>query len=83
MDPANEMQLIRTSIKAQTIYEANKRCMTVTECAEFLSVHHNTVKNRIHAGEIKANLIGTVWCIPKIQFLDMIIEAWENKKATR
>lgn len=81
MDSIEELQMIKVSMKAQAIYDANKGCMTVEECASFLGVHHNTVKNRIHSGNIIANPIGTKWSIPKIQFLDKIIKEWENKKS--
>jgi len=65
---------IEATLKALTIHKAHDTCMTVEQCAEFLNVHKNTVKNRIHANGIKATLIGRVWRIPKMQFVKEIIE---------
>ncbi|MBW2961303.1 helix-turn-helix domain-containing protein [Mesonia aestuariivivens] len=84
MEVLTEKQRIEESIKAHAIYDANNKSMTAKECAEYLGVHINTVKNKINSGEIKANLIGTVWSIPKIQFLKKIIEdKWKYKKSHR
>lgn len=76
----NSSEFIELSIKAHAIYDANNKSMTAKECAEFLGVHINTVKNKINSGEIEANLIGTVWRIPKIQFLDKILKDWNDEK---
>ncbi len=78
MENFTKLEMIETSVKAQAIYDAHKSCMTVKECADFLNVHHNTVKNKLHSGEFKGTLIGRVWSIPKIQFLDKIIKDWEK-----
>ena len=78
MESINETQLIESSVKAQAIYDANKTCMAVKECAEFLGVHTDTVLRKLHSGDIKGTLIGRVWSIPKIQFLKKILEKWEN-----
>ncbi|MEO2059410.1 MAG: excisionase family DNA-binding protein [Mesonia sp.] len=74
----NKNDFIELSLKAHAIYDANKTCMAVKECAEFLGVHTDTVLRKLHSGDIKGTLIGRVWSIPKIQFLDKILEKWEN-----
>lgn len=66
--------LIRSHMIALALFDANNKCMTVNECASFLGVHPKTVKNRIQSEKIQANLIGTIWRIPKIQFIDDIIK---------
>ncbi|SFF96023.1 DNA binding domain-containing protein, excisionase family [Salegentibacter agarivorans] len=71
--PFTERNFKKWSIEAHILFDANNTCLSVAECAEFLSVHHNTVKNKLHSREIKGTLIGRVWSIPKIQFLDKII----------
>lgn len=73
-----EIDLIKACVKAQAIYDAHKSCMTVKECAEFLGVHNDTVLRKIQSHDIKGTLIGRVWSIPKIQFLDKIIKDWEK-----
>lgn len=70
----NENDLIKACIKAQAIYDANNTCLSVAECAKWLRVHNDTILRRLQAGKIKGNLIGRVWSIPKIQFLDRIMK---------
>tara|TARA_Y100000588_G_C14019886_1_gene823756 strand:+ start:451 stop:675 length:225 start_codon:yes stop_codon:yes gene_type:complete len=72
-----EKDLIIACIKAQAIYDANNTCMTVSDCADWLGVHNDTVLRRLHDGKINGMLIGRVWSIPKIQFLDKIIKDWK------
>lgn len=69
----SRQEQITVTMEALRLHDANNTCMTVEETADFLKVHKNTVLNRIHAGEIKANLIGRVWRVPKIQFLERIV----------
>ena len=69
----NKQELIESQLKAMTIYDANNTCLTVDECAEFLRVHPKTITNRIRSGKIKARFIGRIWRIPKIQFMDEIL----------
>lgn len=76
----NKKDFIELSVKAQAIYDANKTCMAVKECAEFLGVHTDTVLRKLHSGDIKGTLIGRVWSIPKIQFLDKILKDWNDEK---
>lgn len=68
------IEMIRANLIAQTIHDANDRCLTVKECAEYLGVHKNTVHNQLQKGRIKGTLIGSVWSIPKLQFLDEILK---------
>ena len=68
-----ESKAIRASLKALTIFDANNTCLTVDECAKFLNVHPKTVINRINSGKIKAEFIGRIWRIPKMQFIEEIV----------
>lgn len=77
MQGITQKEMLETSVKAQAIYDANRKCMSVSECAEWLGVHNDTVLRRLHDGKIKGTLIGRVWSIPKIQFLDKIIKDWK------
>lgn len=69
-----KQDIIEAQIRALTLYDANNTCLTVEQCATFLSVHRHTVTSRIHSGKIKANFIGRVWRIPKLQFVKEILE---------
>ena len=71
---SDRKEQIQIVLEALRLHDANNTCMSVEQCSKFLGVHKNTVLNRIHAGEIKTNLIGRVHSIPKLQFLDKIIE---------
>lgn len=73
----NQQDVIQAQLKALTIYDANNTCLTVDECAKFLKVHAKTITNRIHAGKIKAHFVGRIWRIPKMQFIEEIIEHQE------
>lgn len=68
------IELIRANLIAQTIHDANDTCLTVKECAEYLGVHKKTVHNQLKKGSIKETLIGSVWSIPKLQFLGEILK---------
>lgn len=67
---------IKTHIKALTIYAANNDMMNVTTCAEYLDVHPLTIRKRIKDEEIVAQMIGSQYRIPKIQFLEQIISQY-------
>lgn len=69
---------LKITLQALRLHDANNTCMSVEECANFLNVHKNTVLHKIHSGEIKATFLGRIWRIPKLQFLQKIIE--ENQK---
>ncbi len=70
-------ELIESNLKALAIYHANNDCMTVEQCADFLKKSKQTILSYIHKGEIKAKMIGCTWSIPKLQFMDNIIENWK------
>tara|TARA_R100001377_G_scaffold79082_1_gene57128 strand:+ start:705 stop:1061 length:357 start_codon:yes stop_codon:yes gene_type:complete len=60
-------------------YDYHNTCMTVEQCAEYLSVCTKTVLQKIHSGEIKSYKSGTKYSIPKIQYLQYktyTIEYW-------
>ena len=69
-----QQEILKTQLQALTIYDANNTCLTVDECAEFLNVHPKTVTNHIHAGKIQAQFIGRIWRIPKMQFIEKLVE---------
>lgn len=70
----NQGLLIQVFIKAIAIHEANNSTMSVVQCAEFLGCHRNTVTNRIDKGVIKAVVADGNYSIPKIQFLEKIVD---------
>ena len=74
MKNSKREEFLKITLEALMIQDANNTCMNVDECAEFLGVHKNTVLNNIHKRNIKASLIGRVWSIPKLQFLDQILK---------
>ncbi len=82
MKATKQQELMGLFIKAQTAFDANNVCMSVQECAEFLSVSQQTVLAHIRKNSIKATLIGRVWRIPKIQFLDNIIKTYNMEAET-
>lgn len=70
----NKQDIIEAQLKALTIFDANNTCLTVEECAEFLNVHRNTITNRINSGKIRAEFIGRIWRIPKMQFVKDLVK---------
>ena len=48
-----------------TTNELNRLFYSVDEAAEILSLHPNTIRTRVKAGDIEAYQIGRVWRIPK------------------
>lgn len=70
--------MITANLKALTLFDANNTCLTVDECAKFLQVHPKTITNRINSGKIKAEFIGRIWRIPKLQFVEEIISQYEK-----
>ena len=73
-------EMITANLKALTLFDANNTCLTVDECAKFLQVHPKTITNRINSGKIKAEFIGRIWRIPKLQFVEEIITQYEKIK---
>lgn len=72
-----QSEIIQAHLKALTIFDANNKCLTVDECATFLQVHPKTITNRIGKGNIKAEFIGRIWRIPKMQFVKEILKQLE------
>lgn len=66
---------ITITMEALRLHDANDTCMTVKECAKWLKCHPLTVKRKISKGEIKSTLIGNEHRIPKLQFLDNIVNS--------
>ncbi|CAA0186627.1 helix-turn-helix domain-containing protein [Tenacibaculum maritimum] len=80
----SEAQIIESNIKAMTIFNANDKMMSVSECAEFMGIHQNTVKNRIEKEDILATFQGGKYHIPKLQFVKLLVEKFlknENEVA--
>ena len=79
----SEAQTIKAQLKALTIFDANNKMMSVSECAKYLGVHFNTVKNRIEKGTIKAIFQDGQYHIPKLQFIkklvDLFLESTKDK----
>lgn len=75
----SENELLKTNLKALAIFDANNETFTVEECAKFINRHYQTVFRLIHDKKIIAKLVGGTWVIPKIQFLDKIVESFENE----
>ncbi|WP_461644264.1 helix-turn-helix domain-containing protein [Labilibaculum euxinus] len=69
----SQNEMIEANLKALALFDANNTCLTVDECAKFLKVHPKTITNRINKGKIKAEFLGRIWRIPKIQFVKEII----------
>jgi excisionase family DNA binding protein len=65
---------IKATMEALRLHDANNVCMTVDECADFFKIHPKTVLNKIHSKEFKAQFIGRTWRIPKLQFIDKIVD---------
>ena len=61
----NRQPGVRPKKQTAPITELTKLYYSMDEAAEILSVHRNTIKNRIKAGELQAFLIGRQWRIPK------------------
>lgn len=75
----DKKELLKANLKALTIFDANNETLTVDECAKFLKRHYQTVYRLVQEKKITAKLVGGSWVIPKIQFLDQIVESFENE----
>lgn len=73
MTAEEKQEIILATLEALRLHDANNTCMTVEECAEWFGIHRDTVVRRLHTREWKGHLVGRIWRIPKIQFLDKII----------
>ncbi len=70
--------LLQINLQALAIFDANNTTMTVQECATFLQVHPKTVINKIESGKIyPTSCSDGKYQIPKIQFLNEILNGWE------
>lgn len=73
-EPAQQKDQKEAFMLALAEFEANNKFMTVEECADYLGIKSNqTVISLIRKNEIKAIQTGTVYRIPKIQFLDCFL----------
>ena len=73
MSIERQEQLLAT-LEALRLHDANNTCMSVEDCADWLNCHKNTILRKIHSKKIKANFTAGTWRIPKLQFLEEIIE---------
>ena len=73
-----QADLLKVSLKALTIFNANDTMLTVDGCAKYLKVYPNTVKNRMHKNTIQVIYQDGKYNIPKIQFLEKIVESFEQ-----
>ncbi|MCM4159530.1 helix-turn-helix domain-containing protein [Antarcticibacterium flavum] len=69
----NYRDIVKANLEALRLYDANNTCMTVEEAAEYFKVHKNTILHKIHKGEIKSEFFGRTHRIPKMQFIEKII----------
>ncbi|CAM1344247.1 helix-turn-helix domain-containing protein [Tenacibaculum amylolyticum] len=74
-------EVLALHLQAMAIFDANNTTCSIKECAAFLKVHTNTIRNRIHNGTIKAIFLDGTYHIPKLQFLDKIIEDFQEQAA--
>ena len=72
-------EVIKSQLIAMTIFDANNKMMSVNECAEFLDINRRTVVNRIESGQIIAHNETGHYAIPKMQFVDGLIIAFQKE----
>jgi|GEM_PF-1620597 len=77
-----EQQLIETQIKALTIFNANNTMMSTAECAKFLKISVGTVKTRINKKTIIGIMQDGKYHIPKLQFVNKLVDAFLNSNNT-
>ncbi|CAL2056103.1 helix-turn-helix domain-containing protein [Tenacibaculum sp. 190524A05c] len=77
-------QVLKQQLMALAIYDANDTSLTVEECAAFLGKSYVTIIRWIDQKKIVAVHNKSSYSIPKIQFLDKIIEKFkeESEKET-
>lgn len=68
-----EQDQLKLAVKAVMLHDANNTCLTVDECAKYLKMHRSTVIRKIDSGKILATLKAGAYRIPKLQFLNEII----------
>jgi len=74
-------ETLKLHLQAMAIFDAHNTTFSIKKCAEFLKVHPNTIRSRIHSGTIKATFLDGKYHIPKLQFLDKIIADFEDQAA--
>jgi transposase len=67
-------QVLKHQLMALAIYDANNTTMTVAECSKFLGKSYGTIINWIDKKHIEAVHRKGTYSIPKIQFLERIVE---------
>jgi len=77
-----EQQLIETQIKALTIFNANNTMMSTAECAKFFKISVGTVKTRINKKTIIGIMQDGKYHIPKLQFVNKLVDAFLNSNNT-
>ena len=80
-EKVGEAALVRANLKAQAIFDANNTVMTPKQCAAFMACTPRTVLDKIKKGEIAATFKTGHWRIPKIQFLNEIIQRFSEEAA--
>lgn len=71
---------VKLNIICKKVYDENNDVnMNLRQCAEFLGKNINTIKVWCDTGKITANYVGSSWIIPKIQFLDKLLESYDKK----
>ena len=76
-----EKEIIKAQLKAMAIFEANNTTMTVAECAKFLKCTKDSIYKRMKSGKPHERIYTVALAggrIPKIQFLDELVDDWEN-----
>ncbi|MFJ1431333.1 helix-turn-helix domain-containing protein [Capnocytophaga canimorsus] len=72
------VNVVQESVNLLYSLKTHDICFTPEECAKYLGKHINTVRAAIKKGEIKAFPVGATYSIPKIQFIEKIIEYVQN-----
>ena len=76
-----EKELIKTYLKAQAIYDANNTMMSVSDCAKFLGSSTRTILRKVKSNDsdykIIAKYTNSEWKIPKIQFLEKLVDEFK------
>lgn len=70
-------ELLEFQLMALAIFDARNTTMSVSECAEFLGCHEQTVRRGLKSGKIIGSFVAG-WRIPKLQFHKEIIDAYLN-----
>ena len=77
-----EKEIIKAHLKAMAIFDANNTVMSVQETSRFLKLGTDTIYKRLKEGTPEQRIYGVYqggWKIPKIQFLNELIDDWEQQ----